>query len=145
MISTNFGPSRDRRIFDVPSALAGLDRFEHDVVAGSEKTERRRRWRREAVGQERQELEQILAPRAAKTGRQVWNRELGEVRGQPVEGRVAEPAQETRLRCRGSRAPTTRSYSPRRDARRTASDGLVLAVAVDDEHVTRRWRRGCRS
>ena len=48
-------------------ARARIDWLESDVVARLDERQRGRRGRREAVGQQMQELAQVLAPRAAKS------------------------------------------------------------------------------
>ena len=83
-------PSRASRIFDVPDALARLDRLERDVVARLDERQRRRRRRREAVRQQVEELAQALAARAAEAGRQIRNLAPGQVAREPVQRRVAE-------------------------------------------------------
>ena len=107
----------------MPTRCARVDRLERDVVAGLEERERRRRRRREAVRQQVQELEQ--ARRAARRGSPTSDRESSRS--------VRKLASRFSARCRArrvdpacvslDRAPTTRSYSPSRATRRSASAG----------------------
>ncbi len=64
-----------------------------------------------------------LAPCRPEAGGEVRNGVLGEERRQAVERRIAEAAGESPACVALDRAPTTRSYSPSRAARRTASSG----------------------
>ena len=121
MIIRNFAPSLRQPDLRLADAAARFDRLEGDVVARLDERERRRRRCREAVGQQVEELAQMLAPRRAKAGRQVGNVAACQVTGQPVERGVAEAARVRRLRrlccARRSRgrtrraAPTIRSAS----------------------------------
>ena len=125
-------------------ALARVDRLEGDVVARLDERQRRRRRRRESVGQEMEELEQMLAARRPEPGREIVDPPSGEIAGEGIEQRVAGPPRQRRLRA-AVRAPITRSYSPSRRTSRSASAGAVLAVAVDDQHVLAGRRGGSRS
>ena len=109
-----------------------LDRLEAHAVSRLHERQRRRRRRGEAVGQEVQELEQALAPRGAESGRQVGNRLLGQVAGDPVQRRVADPPRRARLRVRRPRANDEVVRVEMRDQPDRVVR-LMLAVGVDDQ------------
>ena len=106
-----------------------LDGLERDVVARLDERQRGGGRRRESVGQQVEELAQVLAARAAKARRQVGNVPSGEIAGEPIEQLVADPPCRRWPASAAVRAPTTRSYSPRRSTRRRASAGACWPSA----------------
>src|SRR6185295_989438 len=73
----------------VALAMQRLNRLKRDAVASLEEGEGGRRGCGAAVRQEVEELEQVLPPGGAKSGRQVGNLPVGEIAGDPIEERVA--------------------------------------------------------
>ena len=74
-----------------------------------------------------------VAPRRAEARRQIGNRPLGEVAGEPVQHARCPAAAPASPACAPTRAPTTRSYSPSRATSRARVGRPMLAVGVDDQ------------
>ena len=144
MMTRNLAPSCASLIFERRRRGAPAVGSNDHVVARLDEGEGGRRRRREAVGQQVKELEQVLPPRGAESRGEIRDLAARQVAGEAVQqcvaGRRASVAWVAAVR-----APITRSYSPSCRPGAPRRPALMLAVAVENQDVFARSPGECRS